>query len=154
MSNVLARQRGISDMEFYHTADDLRTELSALLMRDNVIPKKWRHVITYRALNILQDLFDCMHEANRIYPYTPEEVTERKRLQQKCISCLDGIYEVMQNAMRNVWWQKLHAVNKETGQPTKERLLLEKHITDIGNLLDREEMLLVGWKRSTKLLKR
>ena len=153
MSNVLARQRGISEMEFYHTADDLRTELHSLLYRDKVVPKKYRHSVTYAAMDAVKDMMSLMHRANRKSLYDPDEVAERRKLQQECIDRLDDIYEVMQYAMRNVWWQKLHVVNQETGEPTKERLLLEKHLTDIGNLIDREDRLLKGWKRSTKLLK-
>ena len=153
MSNVLKRFQGISEMEFYHVADDLRTELSSLLYRDKVVPKKYRVNVTYRALDTINRIMSTMHRANRIYPYTPEEVERRKALQQECIDGLDDIYETLQYAIRNVWWQKLHAVNKDTGEPTKERLLLEKHLTDILNLLDREDGLLKGWKRSTKLLK-
>lgn len=153
MSNVLARQRGISEMEFYHTADDLRTELHSLLYRDKVVPKKYRHSVTYAAMDAVKDMMSLMHRANRKSLYDPDEVAERRKLQQECIDRLDDIYEVMQYAMRNVWRQKLHAVDQETGEPTKERLLLEKHLTDIGNLIDREDRLLKGWKRSTKLLK-
>ena len=152
MSNVLARQRGISEMEFYHAADDLRIELHSLLYRDKVVPRKYRHSVTYAAMDAVRRMMALMHEANRKSLYSPKEVEERRELQQQCIGCLDEIYEVMQYAMRNVWWQTLHAVNKETGEPTKERVLLEKHITDIGNLIDREDRLLKGWKRSTKLL--
>lgn len=153
MSNVLARKRGISEMEFYGTAENIRTELSSLLFRDKALPKKYRASVTYPALAAVNRMMALMHKANRIYPYTPEEVAERKRLQQECIDCLDEVYEILQFAIRNVWWQKLHAANPKTGEPTIERQHLEYHLTVIGDLLDREERLLTGWKRSTKLLK-
>ena len=154
MSNVLKRFQGISEMEFYHTADDLRTELSSLLYRDKVVPKKYRTNVTYRAIDAVNRMMALMHKANRIYAYTPEAVSRRKALQQSCMECLDEITEVLQYAIRNVWWQKLHAVNQKTGEPTIERQHLELHLTDIGNLIEREEQLLRGWKRSTKLLKK
>lgn len=152
MSNVLARKRGISEMAFYSNAEELRTELSSLLFRDKIIPKKYRASVAYAALDAVNQMMALMHKANRIYPYTPEEVEKRKDLQQECVDCLDTIYEIMQYAMRNVWWQKLHAVNQKTGEPTVERQHLEYHLTVIGNLIDKEERLLIGWKRSTKLL--
>lgn len=153
MSNVLARKRGISEMEFYGTAENLRNELSSLLFRDKAVPKKYRANVTYPALASVNKMMTLMHKANRIFPYTPEQVDRRKELQQECIDCLDNIYEIMQYAMRNVWWQRLHAVNKQTGEPTVERQHLEFHLAVIGDLMDREERLLIGWKRSTKLLK-
>lgn len=153
MSNVLARKRGISEMEFYKNANEIRTQVSALLMRDKIIPKKWRHNITYRALDIIEDMMEYMHEANRIFPYTDAEADERKRIQSLCIKCNDDLWELFQGAMQNVWWQKLHSTNQE-GNPTKERLALEYHLDEIGRLIDREEQLLIGWRRSTKVLKR
>jgi len=153
MSNVLARKRGISEMEFYGTAEKLRTELSSLLFRDKATPKKYRANVTYPALAAVNRMMALMHKANKIFPHTPEEVKQRKEIQQECIDCLDEIYEILQYAMQNVWWQTLHATNSKTGEPTLDRQHLEFHLTVIGELLDREERLLTGWKRSTKLLK-
>lgn len=152
MSNVLARKRGISEMEFYANAVKLRTELNSLLYRDKIVPKKYRHSVTYAAMDAIEDMMSLMHRANRKSLKKPSEVEERRKLQQACIERLDDLYEVMQYAMNDVWREKLHAVNRETGEPTKDRLLLEKHIEDIGYLIDREERLLNGWKRSTRFI--
>lgn len=141
-------------MEFYQTAENLRTELNSLLFRDKIVPKKYRYNVTYAAMDTMKRMMALMHRANRCSLYEQEEVDRRRELQQACLDCLDELYEIMQYAMRNVWWQKLHATNRETGEPTIERQHLEKHLTDIGNLIDREERLLKGWKRSTRLLKK
>ena len=151
MSNVLVRYRGISEMAFYQNAQELRKELSNLLMRDKVVPKKWRHNVTYPALDYMRDMMALMHKANTIYTNSPELVAQRKAVQGLCIEQCDNLWELLQGAMQTCWWQKLHAVNKE-GQPTQERLALEKHLDDIGNLLDYEVRLLQGWQRKTKLL--
>ena len=149
MSNVLARFRGISEMEFYKVADDLRTELSTFLMNDKNVPKKWRAVISYPIIDLVQLMFDCMTDANSIYPYTPELVEERKRLQQMRIRCCDKIFERLQHAMRVVWWDRLHR-----DETSPERRRLEYHLDKIGDMLEREEKLLNGWRNSTKLLRR
>jgi len=127
MSNVLFRMQGISEMEFYRNAVKLRTVMSAFLMRDKVVPKKWRYQITNKALDHVSCMIECMHLANRIYPYTPAEVERRRALQDRCLEYCDLIGEVMQNGIDNVWWQKLHAVNAE-GEPTQERIKLENHL--------------------------
>lgn len=136
-------------MEFYKVADKLRTEMSQFLMNDKNIPKKWRSVITYPVLNIVQAMFDCMVDANDIYPYTPEQVVERKELQQVCIRCCDRIFERFQYTMNVVLNERLHQ-----DETSKERRRLEYHLDIIGDLLEREERLLKGWKNSTKLLRR
>ncbi len=139
-------------MAFYSTAEDLRTELSSLLFRDKIVPKKYRASVAYAALDAVNHMMALMHKANRIYPHAAEDVEKRRDLQQECIDCLDTVYEILQYAIRNVWWQKLHAVNQKTGEPTIERQHLEFHLTVIGELIDKEERLLTGWKRSTKLV--
>lgn len=153
MSEVLKRKQGISEMEFYRNADNLRTELSAFLMREKVVPSKWRHLITDRALDHIEDMMEYMHDANDIFPFDPDELKERKRLQQCCISCCHKIGEVMQNAIRNVWWETLHATN-DKGEPTVKRLNLEFHLSEISRMLEFEETLLNGWKKSSRLMKK
>lgn len=149
MSNVLARNRGITEMEFYRVADDLRAEISVFLMSDKNIPKKWRSIFTYPILNMIQDMFDCIVEANDTYPYTDAEVEERKRLQKCCIEYCEKVFERLQYAMRVIWWDTLQRDENNT-----ERRRLEYHLIKIGEMLDREEALLKGWRKSTKLLQR
>lgn len=148
MSNVLARLQGVSDMEFYRVALDLNTELSAFLMSEKNVPKKWRSVYVYPVLTTMENLFDLMEDANAIWANTDELVEERKRIQKECITCCSKIYGKLQRAMRVVWWQKLH---RDESSP--ERCRIECHLSMIGDMLDREEALLTGWRKSTKLIK-
>ena len=136
-------------MEFYKVADKLRTEISVFMMNDKNIPKKWRSVITYPVINLMQAMFDCMIDANGIFPYTPELVAQRKALQQMCINYCEKVFERFQYAMNTVMWERLHRDENNT-----ERRRLEYHLDEIGGLLDQEERLLRGWKNSTKLLHR
>ena len=148
MSNVLARFRGISDMEFYANAEKLYGELSRFLMNDNYVPKKWRTVHAYPIIAMTDSLFDLMEDANGIYPVTEDEVAERKRIQKQCINTCEKIYGRLQRVMLVVWWDTLHRAEEDA-----ERQKLEKHLTEIGDMLDKEVTLLKGWRRSTKLLK-
>ncbi len=136
-------------MEFYKVADKLRTETSSFLMNDKNIPKKWRSVVTYPILNLIQDMFDCMVDANDVYPATPEMAAERKGLQQMCIRYCERIFERFQFAMNAVLKDRLNREETNT-----ERRRLEYHLDIIGNLLEQEERLLKGWKNSTKVIKR
>ena len=148
MSNVLARLQGVSDMEFYRVALDLNTELSAFLMSEKNVPKKWRAVYTYPILALMESLFDYIEDANAIWPNTDDLVAERKRLQKECINCVTKIYGKLQRSMRVVWWQKLHM-----DESSPERCRIEYHMTAIGEMLNREEALLTGWRKSTRLIK-
>lgn len=149
MSNVFAREQGISDMEFYRVADKLRTEISVFLMNDKNVPKKWRSVITYPIINLTQAMLDCIIDANAIYPYSNELVERRKALQQLCINYCEKIFERFQYVMNTVMCERLHRDENNT-----ERRRLEYHLDEIGALLEKEERLLHGWKNSTKLMRR
>ena len=149
MSNVLQRFQGISEMEFYQNATVLYKNLSRFLMSEKNIPKRWRFVHVYPILDIMNELFDCMVEANDIYPYNEQELNRRKGLQDKCIKICDIIYERLQRIIDTVLWEKLHQ-----DRDSAERVRIEGWLTTLGNLLDREIPLLKGWKKSTKLLER
>lgn len=149
MSNVLARERGISEMEFYRNAALLHRELCAFLMNDKNVPKKWRSIYAYPIINMMEAMFDLMEDANNIYPYTEGKVEERKELQQKCVGYCFKIYGKLQRAAIVIWWSKLHA-----DEDNSERIRIENHLNDIGEMLDREITLLSGWRRGTKLLHR
>lgn len=134
-------------MEFYSNAETLYKELSRFLMNDNYIPKKWRTTHTYPIIALMDSLFDTMEDANAIYPTKEEEVKTRKDLQKQCIGYCEKIYGRLQRAILVIWWDTLH---REEDDP--ERLKLETHLTEIGNLLDQEIKLLKGWRKSTHLL--
>ena len=136
-------------MEFHATAQKFYTELSKFLMSDKNIPKKWRSVATYPILNMVDTLFDMLEDANSVFPYSEETVEERKNIQRACIVQCEKIYGRLQRVMLTVWWDTLH---RDEADP--ERMRLEKHLTELGELLDREITLLKGWRKSTKLLQR
>lgn len=136
-------------MEFHANAQKLYVELSKFLMSDKYVPKKWRSVVTYPILNRMDDFFDLIEEANSIYPYTEEEVALRREKQRLCITLCEQIYGRLTRTMLTVWWDVLHR-----DEHNAERVKLEKHITELGDMLDREITLLKGWRKSTKLLHR
>ena len=136
-------------MEFHANAQKFYTELSKFLMSDKNIPKKWRSVATYPILNMVDTLFDMLEDANSVFPYSEETVEERKNIQRACIVQCEKIYGRLQRVMLTVWWDTLH---RDEADP--ERMRLEKHLTELGELLDREITLLKGWRKSTKLLQR
>ena len=136
-------------MEFHANAQKFYTELSKFLMNDKNVPKKWRSVATYPILNMVDTLFDMLEDANSVFPYSEETVEERKNLQKACIVQCEKIYGRLQRVMLTVWWDTLHR-----DEANSERMRLEKHLIELGELLDREITLLKGWRKSTKLLQR
>ena len=70
MSNVLSRFRSISEMEFYKNATELRCALSGFVMQEKYIPKKWRPILAYPTVNLLNTMMEHIIAANGIYPYS------------------------------------------------------------------------------------
>ena len=58
MSNVLSRFRSISEMEFYKNATELRCALSGFVMQEKYIPKKWRPILAYPTVNLLNTMME------------------------------------------------------------------------------------------------
>lgn len=141
MSNVLLRHRGISEMEFYRTADTIRGELTRFLMNDKYVPKKWRFVFTYPTIDLIRQLFSDMIEANDIYPHSDEEVTRRKAVQQRTIDTCEKIYEQLQYMLTTLNYRNIDADNPIAAQLLK-----------VFDLIDLEERLLKAWRRSTKII--
>lgn len=81
MSNVLLRHRGISEMEFYKTADTIRGELTRFLMNDKYVPKKWRFVtegkmtikqvnnayMSWRGYILAKDAYQTVSNMDKLY---------------------------------------------------------------------------------------
>jgi hypothetical protein len=152
MSNVLARFRKTSDMEFFKTGQDLLHELRSFLMNEKNIPKRQRMIYTYPIINLMQCMIDTYVKANKIYAYTPEQVMQRKDLFQAAIDYLDPIYLRLQSAVNDLWKDTLLVVDK-TDARYNNKIRINKHIALITALMIREEELLRGCKRKTKLLR-
>lgn len=141
MSNVLARRRGISSMEFYRCCDELRTTLIGALMNEKITPKRWRPIFTFPMAQMLDDLFGHLIAANGVYTNTPENVAERKRYQRYALNDLERIDDKLQQLLTQLYFGKIDA---DHPMPA----VLEKS----GDLIDRADMLIKAWRRSTKLI--
>ena len=97
-------------------------------------------------------MIDTYVKANKIYAYTPEQVMQRKDLFQAAIDYLDPIYLRLQSAVNDLWKDTLLVVDK-TDARYNNKIRINKHIALITALMIREEELLRGCKRKTKLLR-
>jgi hypothetical protein len=141
MSSVLSRFRGISSMEFYRCCTELRTVLMGALMNENIMPKRWRPIFTFPISAMLDDLFGHLIAANGVYTNTPENVAERKRYQRFALNDLERIDDKIQQILTQLYYGKIDADHPMPAE-------LEK----AGDLIDRADMLIRAWRRSTKLI--
>lgn len=62
-------------MEFYKNAVELRCALSGFVMQEKYIPKKWRPILAYPTVNLLNTMMEHIIAANGIYPYSGGKLT-------------------------------------------------------------------------------
>ena len=153
MSNVLERFRKTSEMEFYNNAQKLLHELRTFLMNENNVPKRQRYIYTYPIINLAQLMLDTCMKANSIYAYTPENVLKRKQLFQQSLEMLDPLYLRLQSAINDLWRLDFGAVDTSS-KAYERKCKVEKALERIGDLMVKQEELLSGCKRATKLLNR
>ena len=58
MSGVYSNDREITQLQFYVTALNLQVEITQYIMREKVLPKKWRYAIGYDIVKKADNLVD------------------------------------------------------------------------------------------------
>ena len=152
MSNVLSRFRSISEMEFYKNAVELRCALSGFVMQEKYIPKKWRPILAYPTVNLLNTMMEHIIAANGIYPYSGgkldhELLHRRKELQAQAVTDCEALFDRLQFIMDEFHFSRLNTGLDMGIAPQKE---LPAQLVYIGTLLEREETLLKDWRHNTK----
>ena len=152
MSNVLSRFRSISEMEFYKNATELRCALSGFVMQEKYIPKKWRPILAYPTVNLLNTMMEHIIAANGIYPYSGgkldnELLHRRKELQAQAVADCEALFDRLQFIMDEFHFSRLNSGLDMGIVPQKE---LPAQLVYIGTLLEREETLLKDWRHNTK----
>lgn len=129
-------------MEFDRRARELRAKLTTMLMDEKIVPKRWRPIFTFPTLDMARSLIDHIIDANNIFPYKPEFVDARKAVQLLAIDDVDHIDDQLQYLVETLFYHKVSA-----DQP------LPPILEECGELIDQTRALLVGWRKSTKLVK-
>lgn len=111
------------------------------LMNENITPKRWRPIFTFPISDMLDDLFGHLITANNIFPNSPERVAERKRMQQFALNDLERIDDKLQQLLSLLYYGHIDA---DHAMPTQ--------LEEAGELIDRTDILIRSWKKSTKLI--
>lgn len=64
MSNVFLRKRADTELTFMTTARQLQNELTKYVMREKVMPKKWRYMIGRTLIAKVDEMVDNIIAAN------------------------------------------------------------------------------------------
>ncbi|GHU22170.1 hypothetical protein FACS1894172_20830 [Spirochaetia bacterium] len=147
-------RRGLSDFEFYHTARQLREDMTNLLLRDFgvkdsvrktyevdgkqvTVVEEYPHWIIegFRAsiIRLLRELILNITAGNSIYPTTPEELSERRRFQTASIINCEQLQQEL------IYCADILPLKISTVAPFAGRI-------------ETEVKLLKGWRKSNKKL--
>jgi hypothetical protein len=134
MSGVYAKDRKLSDFEFYNLALKIKVEVNRLVLRESVIPKRYR--IT-NAVPLIEMARSCVYNINRadqFYPNSPQNVIDRRRYLSLAIADAEQLCLELQSLV-------------EMGLPVDVNKLLP-----IAAMVDREVGLLKGARKAVRLV--
>lgn len=100
-------------MEFYKNAVELRCVLSGFVMQEKYIPKKWRPILAYPTVNLLNTMIEHIIAANGIYPYSGgkldhELLHRRKELQAQAVADCEALFDCLQFIMDEFHFSRLN----------------------------------------------
>lgn len=143
--SVLASKRGISDMEFYKNAVEIRNEVTDFLLRDFGIKNlkessdnvQW-YINDERSfmMKTVRDMIINIVRANNIYVYTTLDHDLKRAYQNLAINAVYTLYEEFANAFMRVQNVKLH-----------------KRCEYFLGMLEKELVLLKAWRKKNKKVK-
>ena len=132
MSNVLRRNRAISDAEYVSKANSIRNEVTRLVMNEKVIPKRYRYVYSIPIIDICRKL---TNNANKYYNCLGEDdessflYNRKKKALYNMLDCCDNILTELQSA-REQFFIKMSAREKVVGLIVDEEKLINNLLKD------------------------
>ncbi len=127
--SVLKSKRGASELEFYHTAAEIRATAVRFVMNENIVPKRWRPVFTFPMVQRVNAMMDNITAANTIYPVNEHELEVRRDYQNLAIINVEQIMQYLQFMLETL---DLNADKFQT----------------LTELLVKEAQLLRGWRKA------
>ena len=134
MSNVFLRNRADTEMTFMVIGRQLQNELTKYVMREKVMPKKWRYMIGRTLIAKVDEMMDNIVAANSIYAMTEHDLEMRREYQTKAIN---NCFQIQNKLLRMIDCVETVTV---------------KSLTPVIKLLNKEVATLKNWKKSTKLV--
>ena len=135
MSQVYVKDRKETKLQFYINALELQVEITKYVMKEKIVPKKWRFAIGYDLVKKADLLVDFITIANSVYPSTWRELLIRKILQTLAVAMcfrLQNKLILMEKCIETV---KIEQMDK----------MIE--------LIAHEIELLKAWRKSSKIIK-
>lgn len=133
MSNVLLRNRSVSELEFWKNGSDIRATVTQFLMRETNVPKRWRPVFTFPGVDLARRLMEEITAANTIYPTTEQEVEQRRAHQTEAVIVCEQLIQHLQ------WLVDTLPVKVSS-------------LEDIVEMINKEVALLKAWRKTSKVL--
>lgn len=133
MSNVLERNRNVSNLEFYANAIKIRVEATKLMASNSVVPKSYRFILAVPTVETAKSLVDNIVRAEAFYPNTAHNVIYKRHYLTLAIADCKRLAQDLQTV-------------KDIDLPVN----LNRY-KNIADMIDREIALLKGTHKAVKL---
>ncbi|MDO4290275.1 MAG: hypothetical protein Q4C41_03480 [Eggerthellaceae bacterium] len=134
MTNVLQRKRSLSELEFYANAIRIRVEVTRLMTRERIVPKKYRLILAVPTIATAKAMIDNIATAESFYRNTAHGVIWRKHYLTLAIGNCYGLAQDIQ-------------VLKDSGIGAHDL----DEFKELADMIEREIALLRGVKKSTRI---
>jgi hypothetical protein len=134
MSNVLARKRSLSELEFWKNGSEIRADFVRYLMSEKHIPKRWRPVFTLPGIGYAMKLMEEITAANSIYPTNEAELEQRRAHQNEAVVACEQIIQHIQFMIETLDGVKVNDFEL------------------LGDKIFKEIALVKAWRKSSKVL--
>ena len=128
MSNVLRRNRAISEMEYIHTAIAIRNEVTRLVMNEKIIPKRYRYVYSIPMIDICRKLIENANTYCNCAGEDDQEFFLYKRKKEALYNMRDCCYNLLAElqSAREQFYIKMSFREKVVGLIVDEERLIEQ----------------------------
>ena len=150
MSGVFARNRSETELQFRVNAVELQIELTQYVMKEKVLPKKWRYGIGYPLIAKVDELVDNIVYANSIYPIEEKKETEEEKIEAKkqAINLLNLRKKYQTLAIANCFQIQNKLIRMLKCVETSN----VKQLESIIDRLSHEKDLLIAWRKKSKII--
>ncbi|MCC8068706.1 MAG: hypothetical protein LIO71_02945 [Ruminococcus sp.] len=143
MSNVLKRNRAVSNSEYITKARVIREEITSLVMNEKIVPKRYRYAYSIPMIDLCRNLthnattyYNCIGDDDEFFTLYQRKMEALRNMYDCCDNLLDELL-----SLKNRFYIKLSARQKVVGLLVDEQELIdelievenEKHIDLISN---------------------
>ena len=144
MSQVYARNRKLSDYEFYNTALAIKLAVNKLMLNEKYVPKRYRFTNAVPCIEIARNIVYNINRADQFYPNSSFNVLQRRKYFSLAIADCEQICIELQTMIDMDLGVKEQLKSQGEEAPNK--------IEELIDLIETEIALLKGVRKNVRIV--